>query len=142
MAGRQPGEVPEEATPETYLGTARAALWLTPPHNGVHEYPGARRMLPDRFALQGRWRVDHESAEAVARAVLTARVRAKSVYLVLGSRGDRPRTVTVELDGEPYGTVTVRRRQLYTLVKLPRSGEHRLTLRFEPGVAGYAFTFG
>ena len=100
-AGRQPGEVPGEATPETYLGTARAARWLTPPHDGVHEYPGARRMLPDRFALEGRWRVDDESAEAVARAVLTARVRAKSVYLVLGSPARR--VVEVVVDGKPSG---------------------------------------
>jgi hypothetical protein len=38
--------------------------------------------------------------------------------------------------------VTVRRQRLYELVSLPRAGEHRLSLRFEPGVAGYAFTFG
>jgi cytochrome c biogenesis protein CcdA/thiol-disulfide isomerase/thioredoxin len=141
-AGRQGGEVPGEATPETYLGAARAEGWLTPPRPGVHEYGGARKLPPDRFALEGRWRVDEEWAEAVARATLTARVRGKSVYLVLGSRGDRPRTVAVELDGEPYKRVTVRRRRLYTLVKLPRTQEHVLTLRFEPGIAGYAFTFG
>jgi cytochrome c biogenesis protein CcdA/thiol-disulfide isomerase/thioredoxin len=141
-AGPQPAEVPDEATPETYLGAARAEGWLTPPRPGEHEYGGARTLPPDRFALQGRWRVDEESAEAVAGATLTARVRGKSVYLVLSSRGNRPRTVAVELDGEPYKRVTVRRQRLYTLVKLPRTQEHLLTLRFEPGVAGFAFTFG
>ena len=97
-------------------------------------------MLPDRFALEGRWSVDDESAEAVARASLTARVRAKSVYLVLGSR--RPARVEVVVDGEHERTVTVDGQRLYELMKRPRAGEHRLTLRFEPGVAGYAFTFG
>jgi hypothetical protein len=38
--------------------------------------------------------------------------------------------------------VTVRRQRLYTLLKTPRSGDHQLALRFEPGVSGYAFTFG
>ncbi len=31
---------------------------------------------------------------------------------------------------------------LYRLVDLPRAGRHVLSLRFAPGVAGYAFTFG
>jgi hypothetical protein len=31
---------------------------------------------------------------------------------------------------------------LYELVSLPRAEQHRLTLRFAPGVSGYAFTFG
>jgi cytochrome c biogenesis protein CcdA/thiol-disulfide isomerase/thioredoxin len=139
-AGRQPGEVPGEATPETYLGAARAERWLTPPRPGVHEYRGARTLPPDRFALKGRWRVDDESAEAVARATLTARVHGKSVYLVLGS--DEAGRVEVLVDGRHERTVNVDGRRLYELLKRPRSGEHELTLRFEPGVAGYAFTFG
>jgi cytochrome c biogenesis protein CcdA/thiol-disulfide isomerase/thioredoxin len=138
--GRRPGEVPGEATPETYLGAARAERWLTPPRRGEHSYPGARTLPPDGFALKGRWRVDDESAEAVARATLTARVRGKSVYLVLGS--DEPRRVEVVVDGRHERTVTVDGRRLYELMKRPRPGEHDLTLRFEPGVAGYAFTFG
>ncbi|MDQ1741504.1 MAG: Thioredoxin like C-terminal domain, partial [Pseudonocardiales bacterium] len=31
---------------------------------------------------------------------------------------------------------------LYELVSLPRAGAHRLSLRFAPGLSGYAFTFG
>ena len=48
----------------------------------------------------------------------------------------------MRLDGEPYRTVTVRRQRLYTLVKLSRTEEHELALEFEPGVSGFAFTFG
>jgi hypothetical protein len=40
------------------------------------------------------------------------------------------------------GAVTVRRQRLYSLVSLPRDEAHRLSLRFAPGVTGYAFTFG
>ena len=32
--------------------------------------------------------------------------------------------------------------RLYTLVERPEIGNHLLELRFTPGVAGYAFTFG
>jgi hypothetical protein len=32
--------------------------------------------------------------------------------------------------------------RLYSLVALPSAQTHRLTLRFSPGVSGYAFTFG
>jgi len=143
-AGRQRAEVPgTHATPETYLGAARAERWMEPPQLGVHDYPGAAGELPpSHFALGGRWKVDDESAEAVRGATLTARVTGKSVYLVLGSRGRVPRYVDVLLDGKPSRRVTVRRHTLYTLVSLPRTEEHTLTLRFAPGVAGYAFTFG
>ena len=148
-AGASPGErtgrqgaveVPGDATPETYLGVARAQGWVTPPRAGVHEYPGARSLPPDRFALKGRWSVDDESAEAVDRATLTARVHGKSVYLVLGS--PKPARVEVFVDGKRERTVTVDGQRLYELMKRPRAGEHQLRLEFEPGVAGYAFTFG
>ena len=32
--------------------------------------------------------------------------------------------------------------RLYRLVELPHVGGHLLELEFEPGVSGYAFTFG
>ena len=142
------------STPETYLGAARARGFVGTPQLGVHDYakPGGR-LARHSFALGGRWRVDEESAEAVANARLDARVLGKSVYLVLGSRGDRRRHVRVLLDGKPIradeagddvrrGRVTVTRQRLYRLVSLPLAGEHRLALRFDPGVTGFAFTFG
>ena len=46
------------------------------------------RLERHAFALSGRWRVDDESAEALAKARLDARILGKSVYLVLGSRGE------------------------------------------------------
>ena len=78
---------------------------------------------------------------------------AKKVFLVLGSKGGRPRKVRVLLDGRPAGdasagedvqggVATVTGERLYRLVSLPRAGEHRLTLHFQRGVTGYAFTFG
>ena len=137
-AGPQQGEVPGDATPETYLGAARAQGWEPQVRAGVHDYPGITRLDRDRFALGGRWKVDDESATAVSNATLRARVHGKSVYLVLGGSGQ----VDVTVDGKPEKTVAVDGQRLYELMKRPRAGEHDLQLNFEPGVAGYAFTFG
>ncbi len=138
VAGRQPGEVPGDATPETYLGTARAQGWVPNPFSGVRDYPGVKSLPVDRFAYGGVWRVSDESAEAVGHSTIKAHVRGKSVYLVMGKRG----RVDVTVDGRHERTVVVRGQRLYTLMKRPRPGEHELTLTFEPGVTGYAFTFG
>jgi hypothetical protein len=73
--------------------------------------------------------------------------------LVLSSAGESPRQVQVLLDGKPisardsgadvhHSAVTVTGQRLYSLVSLPSDQEHRLSLRFAPGVSGYAFTFG
>ncbi len=148
--------VGRRATPETYLGSARARGFSPAgPADGTRDYTAASPgSLPQSvFSLGGRWRVDDESARAVRDATITARVVGRAVYLVLSSEGDRPRRVRVELDGRPVtardagadvrdGAVTVRGQRLYGLVELGRPGEHVLTLRFAPGVSGYAFTFG
>ena len=76
----------------------------------------------------------------------------RRVFLVLGSPG-QARHVQVLLDGKPIpaklagadvrnGEVTVEAQRLYRLVDLPAVAQHRLSLRFDPGVSGYAFTFG
>ncbi len=147
-------KVGREATPETYLGSARADGWLPrPPRDGTRSYDAPKELPESRFALDGTWRVDKESAEAVRGAALRANVVGKGVYLVLSSRGGQPRQLQVELDGRPIraadagsdvrdGRVTVRRQRLYRLVQLDDTERHRLTLRFAPGIAGYAFTFG
>ncbi len=148
--------VGRRATPETYLGSARAQSFSpVGPKDGTHDYSaGAPAKLPQSvFSLGGRWHVDRESARAVLGATITARVVGGAVYLVLSSEGDRPRRVRVELDGRPIapaaagadvrgGVVTVRRQRLYSLVKLASPGEHVLALRFDAGVSGFAFTFG
>src|SRR5437588_3469646 len=144
-----------QATPETYLGAARAERWSPgPPKPGLHRFKAPpRRLAPSRFAYSGMWRITGESATAVAGAGIDAQVTARNVYLVLSSAGNRPRRVRVLLDGRPIGArqagpdvhdgaLTVRGERLYTLVSLPGAQAHRLALRFDPDVSGYAFTFG
>jgi cytochrome c biogenesis protein CcdA/thiol-disulfide isomerase/thioredoxin len=145
----------EQATPETYLGTARADGWIDEPRNGTHDYgvaPTGSLSLND-FAFSGTWNIASQPATAVSSAGVDVEFEAKNVYLVLSSAGETPRPVQVLLDGRPIsaraagadvhgGVVTVRGQRLYTLVSLPRDERHRLSLRFAPGVSGYAFTFG
>jgi cytochrome c biogenesis protein CcdA/thiol-disulfide isomerase/thioredoxin len=144
-----------ETTPETYLGVARAQGWAVGPKHGSHVYRplGSHALALNEFAFSGTWTIDAQPATAGAGAGIDAEFQAKHVYLVLSSPGERPLPVRVLLDGRPIsaadadadvhgGVVTVRRQRLYTLVSLPQLGRHRLTLRFAPGVSGYAFTFG
>jgi cytochrome c biogenesis protein CcdA/thiol-disulfide isomerase/thioredoxin len=145
---------PELATPETYLGYERAEGFLPgPPRPGLGRYPDVDELPPVSFALAGTWNVSPESATAVRAARIDARVTARKVFLVLSSEDARPRSVEVLLDGRPVGAaeagadvrggrVTVREERLYRLVSLPGVEDRRLTLRLEPGVTGYAFTFG
>ncbi len=145
----------EEATPETYLGTARAEGWVKPPKSGLNDYgpsPSGSLAVND-FAFSGSWNIEAQPATAVSGAGIDLEFLAKHVYLVLSSAGEQPRSVRVLLDGRPIpaadagsdvhdGVVTVRGERLYTLVSLPGDEQHRLSLRFAPGVTGYAFTFG
>ena len=148
----------QEATPETYLGTARGQGWVTGPVAGLHDYgaghPGA--LAVNEFAFSGAWHTAAQPVTALSSARpsgIDVEFQAKNVYLVLSSAGGVPRPVQVLLDGRPVsaadagadvlsGVVTVKGQRLYTLASLPRNERHRLSLLFAPGVTGYAFTFG
>jgi thiol-disulfide isomerase/thioredoxin len=144
-----------QATPETYLGTARAQGWFDGPHAGTHDYgpPPSGHLALNEFAFSGTWNVFAQPALAGAGAGIDVQFQAKNVYLVLSSAGARPLPVRVALDGRPIpaaeagadvkrSSVTVRGQRLYSLVSLPRDERHLLSLRFAPGISGYAFTFG
>jgi cytochrome c biogenesis protein CcdA/thiol-disulfide isomerase/thioredoxin len=139
-------------TPESYLGTARAERFVNPILSpGLHDFGRPHSPPADQLAYRGRWRLTQESATA-AGGSLEVNFGARRVYLVLGSPG-RARAVRVLLDGRPIpaaaagadvhgGVVEVDRQRLYSLVDLPRVGRHVLRLIPQPGVNGYAFTFG
>ena len=145
---------PELVTPETYLGHERADGFVPgPPRPGYGVYEAPDELRPVTFALSGEWYVGQESATAVGDARIEARVTARKVFLVMSSKGGRPREVQVLLDGRPVGDgeagedvrggrATVREERLYRLVSLPGVEDRRLTLRMPAGVTGYAFTFG
>jgi cytochrome c biogenesis protein CcdA/thiol-disulfide isomerase/thioredoxin len=129
-----------ETTPETYLGTERAERFLPAPSRpGTSTYRTYGGQLPDsHFSFGGTWKVTPESATAIGDSTLTGRVVGKDVYLVLGGRGK----VQVLIDGKPSKTVNVTSQKLYHLFSAPQVEKHTMTLKFAPGISGYAFTFG
>jgi cytochrome c biogenesis protein CcdA/thiol-disulfide isomerase/thioredoxin len=143
-----------EATPETYLGRARAERFDPPPQPGTTTYAQPGELKTSHFALSGTWNVGDEDATAVRDAAIHASVVGKDVYLVLSPpAGGSAGRVRVELDGHPVaadragpdvhgGIVRVDRQRLYHLVTAPKGEHHRLTLEVGPGVSAYAFTFG
>ncbi len=165
-AGNPPGEQHAEAdaetadaglrTPETYLGAARAQGFLNGPIlPGEQDFGGGSEPVdlpPNGYFYRGEWTIGTESAEAGEGAAIDQRFKARRVFLVMGSE-DGPAGVRVLLDGEPISAenagedvtdsvTTVEGQRLYRLVDLPKAGDHMLTLEFEPGVEGYAFTYG
>jgi cytochrome c biogenesis protein CcdA/thiol-disulfide isomerase/thioredoxin len=143
---------PDVTTPETYLGAARAERFVNPMLSpGSHDFGAPESPPPDNFAYRGRWRIAFDSATAQGGG-LDLSFGARRVYLVLGSPG-HSRRMRVLLDGRPIpdslagadvhnGVVTVSSQRLYNLVDLPEAERHTLRLLPEPGVMGYAFTFG
>ena len=153
---RASGESPSPgtATPETYLGYERARGFVPGAAGpGLHRYPRTRPLDQSRFAVEGEWRGGRESATAGRDAALSARFVARKVFLVLSSRGGRPRTARVLLDGRPIrareaggdvrgAKLRVSGQRLYRLVSLPGVEDRTLRLELPPGITGYAFTFG
>jgi cytochrome c biogenesis protein CcdA/thiol-disulfide isomerase/thioredoxin len=149
-----PTPSPDTTTPETYLGAARAQGFANGPIRlGEQDYgTGPATLRDDAFGFAGRWTIAPDHAVAGTGARLEASVGARRVFLVAGSP-DRERSIRVLLDGRPLpdrlaggdvhrGAARIGAQRLYRLVDLPRVERHRLTLELDPGIAGYAFTFG
>ncbi len=139
-------------TPESYLGVGRAQNFAFGPVSGEHDYKAPASLQPNELAYGGRWNVTPESATAVSDSTLSLSFDARRVFLVLGSP-QGPKPLQVLLDGKPVpdkfagadvhgGTAKIDEQRLYSLVNLPKVEVHTLTLRFAPGISGYAFTFG
>ncbi len=164
-AGQAPGAAanadaesadPGVRTPETYLGAARAQGFLNGPIvSGRHDFRGGDEPLalpPNGFFYRGEWRITSNSATALEDAAIDLRFKARRVFLVIGAERGAA-NVRVRLDGEPIpdaatgedvsgSLARIGDQRLYRLVDLPRAGDHTLTLELDPGVSGYAFTFG
>jgi cytochrome c biogenesis protein CcdA/thiol-disulfide isomerase/thioredoxin len=129
-------------TPESYLGYERLARFangrVAPDVEWTYSLPAG--MLPvDVLGYAGRWKVEGERIVAGEDARLQLHFQAKDVFLVLEGEGD----VDVLVDARPVRTVRVSGLpRLYTMVRFPHLRQGLMELRFSPGLAGYAFTFG
>jgi cytochrome c biogenesis protein CcdA/thiol-disulfide isomerase/thioredoxin len=131
-------------SPETYLGTARAAGFIGgEPIAGTHNYasPPYTIALND-FAYGGTWTIGQQQAVAVSRATIDADIQAKNVYIVLSPPPHGAGSVAVSVDGHPTTTLHVTGQRLYTVASFATDARHSIHLRFAPGTSGYSFTFG
>src|SRR5215211_849136 len=136
------GEAPQAAvTPESYLGWYRldryAGSKIQPGKWADYEFPGEPLGVSE-LAYAGRWRVERERILSSAGSRLRLHFLARAVHLVLTGRGD----VEVLLNGKRVSAVHVTEPRLYTLLRLPDLKDGLLELRFTPGLAAHAFTFG
>ena len=155
------------ATPETYLGFARAANIANA--GGEDETQEIHYVAPpviplDSFALAGNWRAGdqflrHERSSSQPTDVVELHYQAKAVYLVAGSDDGSPKTLYVMQDSKPLpadsvgvdvkhdpsgrSVITLGGKRMYYVINNPEFGEHTVALSTSsPALSLYSFTFG
>jgi len=154
------GDVPfhDNQTPETYLGYARTENFNSlevMSQNVTANYSFPTNLPTNAWALKGQWKVDSQSITAMAsQAALRLHFRAKKVFLVLGTTGNKPVHVSLLLNGKPLAAnasgkdvknadLTVQRHTLYELINQDHFKAGTLEIRSQSsGLSAYAFTFG
>jgi thiol-disulfide isomerase/thioredoxin len=148
----------QDASPETYVGYARAQNFISPQHLGASSiYALPERFATNEWALSGSWQVGPEyGLLRSAGGKIAFRFHARDLNMVLGTRTKgHPVRFTVTIDGHalgndrgvdtaPDGRGVVTAPRLYQLVR--QAGIiHDRTFQIEfddPGVEAYSFTFG
>jgi cytochrome c biogenesis protein CcdA/thiol-disulfide isomerase/thioredoxin len=128
-------------TPESYLGWERLDRYVGSPlsANVPVRYRFPREIPLNDLAYSGVWTVERQRIVAGPDARLRLHFLAQNVYLVLSGRG----RLQVIVGGRPVKTIRVNGlSRLYTLLHYRGLAEGALELRFTPGIAAYAFTFG
>jgi Thioredoxin like C-terminal domain len=127
-------------TPESYLGTSRLDRYAGSPikANRLAKYTLPFVINQSELAYGGYWNVQGERIVAGKDARLALHFYARKVHLVLGGTGE----LQVFLNGKFQRSVHVNQDRLYTLLDQGSDKDGRLELRFTPGLAAYAFTFG
>jgi thiol-disulfide isomerase/thioredoxin len=133
------------ASPETYVGSARAERQVSP-------LPA--QLSLNQWGMTGSWRVIAQSAILkTAPGAIAFRFHARDLHLVLSS--DKPVRFRVTIDGAPPGdahgvdvapdgTGVIREPRLYQLIR-QRGDIRDRTFQIEfldPGAQAYSFTFG
>jgi methionine-S-sulfoxide reductase len=155
-----PSDTANVASPETYLGYARAENFVSPGNfarDAAKTYAVPRSLALNQWALGGAWQVASEHARLQSGPGRIAfRFKARDLHLVLGPAVDgKPVRFRVTIDGaapgkdagmdvDANGNGVVGDHRLYNLVR--RKGpvdEREFVIEFAgPGVDAYSFTFG
>jgi cytochrome c biogenesis protein CcdA/thiol-disulfide isomerase/thioredoxin len=141
-------------TPETYIGTDRAASFASPQTAapGPNSYTFPSSLPNDGFAVSGTFDFQAQYATAtVAGDKLELSFYARDVYLVAAADSPVPATVSVTgatgaavtEDVAAGGSMTIGLARLYHLVHLPSAARGTVIVTFNrAGARCYSFTFG
>ena len=155
-----PADTANVASPETYVGYARAENFMSPgaiTRDAKKSYALPKSLALNQWALGGSWQVMKEHARLdAASGRIAFRFKARDLHLVLGpATAGKPVRFRVTLDGAPpkadagmdvdaNGNGVVREHRLYQLIreKGPVSEQEFVIEFLDPGVDAYSFTFG
>ena len=155
-----PADTANVASPETYLGYARAENFAsagTFARDAARAYALPKTLRLNQWGLGGSWRVEHERARLQsAPGRIAFRFKARDLHLVLGpSAAGKPVRFRVTINGQPPkqdagmdidadGNGVVREHRLYNLVRQKGAvAEAEFVIEFlDAGVDAYSFTFG
>jgi hypothetical protein len=154
-----PADTANVASPETYVGYARAENFASPgafARDSAKTYALPKALALNQWALAGSWKVANEHARLQGAAGRIAfKFKARDLHLVLGPGAGKPVKFRITIDGkapganagmdvDAQGNGMVREHRLYNLVRQKGAvGESEFVIEFlEPGVDAYSFTFG
>jgi len=155
-----PADTASVASPETYVGYARAENFVSPgafARDAKKTYAIPKPLTLNQWALGGPWQVAREHARLDgAPGRIAFRFKARDLHLVLGpATAGKPVRFRVTLGGVPPkndagmdvdadGNGVVREHRLYQLIreKGPVSEQEFVIEFLDAGVDAYSFTFG
>jgi cytochrome c biogenesis protein CcdA/thiol-disulfide isomerase/thioredoxin len=131
-------------SPEMYFETTRLQN-LSPdqqPSAAPQTYTFTQSLALNNFALDGTWEFTNDHATLTnGSGKIRLHYHSSNVFMVASS--NNPITLTVKLDGNKTGEVTVQAPQLYQLVKSDVAGDHILEIDIpNAGFQAFTFTFG
>jgi methionine-S-sulfoxide reductase len=155
-----PSDTANVASPETYLGHARAENFQSPgsfANDVAKTYAIPKSLALNQWALAGDWTVSREHARlGKGPGKIAFRFKARDLHLVLGpATAGKPVRFRVTIDGaapgadagmdvDAQGQGAVREHRLYNLVRARGPVvEREFVIEFQDaGVDAYSFTFG
>jgi thiol-disulfide isomerase/thioredoxin len=155
-----PSNSAQVASPETYVGFARAQNFVSPggfTRDAAKNYALAKTLALNQWALSGSWTVSAEHARLhTAHGRIAFRFKARDLHLVLGPAqagksvrfrvtvNGAPPKLDAGMDVDANGNGVVREHRLYNLIRHagPVQESEFLIEFLDPGVDAYSFTFG